>query len=156
MKITLFIPFLFVMNLAFSQHDHSGHSHESETITPLGAPPHKGVVKQAGKYYIEVVSNWMASKNNTVIYLLKSSGVAVVNEKITCTLTTIKETIKEDKSVIQWGGEAFATQLDPLESYEVEITFFIKKKKYTAVFQTKGNNSKKGVHEDQNEHQHHH
>ena len=31
----------------------------SESVTPMDSPPHKGVVKQAGKYYIEVVVNWM-------------------------------------------------------------------------------------------------
>ncbi len=43
----------------------------SESVTPLDSPPHKGVVKEAGKYYIEVVVNWMLSSNNTVFYLIK-------------------------------------------------------------------------------------
>ena len=43
----------------------------SESVTPMDSPPHKGVVKEAGKYYIEVVVNWMLSSNNTVFYLIK-------------------------------------------------------------------------------------
>ena len=71
----------------------------SESITPLDAPPHKGVVKEAGKYYIEVVVNWMLSSNNTVFYLLKSDGKPVDREKITCT-AAIQRTDAEDESQI--------------------------------------------------------
>ena len=45
----------------------------SESVTPMDAPPHKGIVKEAGKYYIEVVVNWMLSSNNTVFYLIDST-----------------------------------------------------------------------------------
>jgi len=155
MKPALLIILIMFLKTAFSQHDHSGHSHESETITPLDAPPHKGVVKQSGKYYIEVVSNWMASKNNTVIFLLKNTGKPITNESILCTVKTIKDSNKSDEKVIHWGEEGFATHLDPNESYEVEITFFIKKKQYSAVFQTKGNGAKE-EHQNHEEHQHHH
>ena len=111
----------------------------SESITPLDAPPHKGVVKESGKYYIEVVVNWMLSSNNTVFYLLKSDGKPVDREKITCT-AAIQRTDAEDQPQIvkQYGLNAFSTHLKSGEEYHLKITFKKKKKEYTAVFQTSG------------------
>ena len=111
----------------------------SESITPLDAPPHKGVVKEAGKYYIEVVVNWMLSSNNTVFYLLKSDGKPVAREKITCA-AAIQRTDTEDEPQIvkQYGLNAFSTHLKSGEEYHLKITFKKKKKEYTAVFQTSG------------------
>jgi len=111
----------------------------SESITPLDAPPHKGVVKESGKYYIEVVVNWMLSSNNTVFYLLKSDGKPVDREKITCT-AAIQRTDAEDESQIvkKYGLNAFSTHLKSGEEYHLKITFKKKKKEYTAVFQTSG------------------
>ena len=111
----------------------------SESITPLDAPPHKGVVKESGKCYIEVVVNWMLSSNNTVFYLLKSDGKPVDREKITCT-AAIQRTDAEDQPEIvkQYGLNAFSTHLKSGEEYHLKITFKKKKKEYTAVFQTSG------------------
>ena len=111
----------------------------SESVTPLDAPPHRGVVKEAGKYYIEVVVNWMLSSNNTVFYLLKSDGKPVDREKITCT-AAIQRTDTEDEAqlVKQYGLNAFSTHFKSGEEYHLKITFKKKKKEYTAVFQTSG------------------
>ena len=111
----------------------------SESITPLDAPPHKGVVKESGKYYIEVVVNWMLSSNNTVFYLLKSDGKPVDREKITCTAAIQRTDAEYQPQIVkQYGLNAFSTHLKSGEEYHLKITFKKKKKEYTAVFQTSG------------------
>ena len=112
----------------------------SESVTPLDSPPHKGVVKQAGKYYIEVVVNWMLNSNNTVFYLIKADGKAMDREKITCT-AVVQRTDEDDEpqTVKQYGMNAFSTHLKSGEEYHLKITFKKKKKEFSAVFQTSGN-----------------
>jgi len=111
----------------------------SESITPLDAPPHKGVVKESGKYYIEVVVNWMLSSNNTVFYLLKSDGKPVSREKITCTAAIQRSDAEDESQIVKhYGLNAFSTHLKSGEEYHLKITFKKKKKEYTAVFQTSG------------------
>ena len=111
----------------------------SESITPLDSPPHKGVVKEAGKYYIEVVVNWMLSSNNTVFYLIKADGKPMDREKITCTAVVQRtDTDDEPQAVKHYGMNAFSTHLKSGEEYHLKITFKKKKKEYSAVFQTSG------------------
>jgi len=112
-----------------------------ETETPLESPPHNGAVKQAGRYYIEVVTNWFATKNNTTIYLLKTSGKPIPNEAITCTVKTKMDDKEEVQKVIHRGFDGFYVHLDATKAYVVEISFQVKKKVYTASFQTKGNSN---------------
>lgn len=111
----------------------------SESVTPMEAPPHKGVVKEAGKYYIEVVVNWMLSENNTVFYLIKSDGKAVEREKITCEVEIQRTDVDPETKVVKpYGLNAFSTHLKSGEEYHVKVTFKKKKKEYSAVFQTSG------------------
>ena len=152
---SLLILFLFVLsNPVISQHNHSEHSHDDEPSNLILHPPHKGVVKQVGKYYIEVVSNWFFSKNNTVIYLLKRNGQPIENMNLICEVTTALGLNTKDINVIKYREDAFTTHLDPIESYEVEITFFIKKKEYKSNFKTKGNTSR--TEESNSKEEHHH
>ena len=114
----------------------------SESVTPLDAPPHKGVVKEAGKYYIEVVVNWMMSNHNAMFYLIKSDGKAVEREKISCSAVIIRKGQENEVlSVTPYGVNAFSTQLKSGESYHLQVTFKKKKKEYTALFQTNGDGS---------------
>ena len=112
----------------------------SESVTPLDSPPHKGVVKEAGKYYIEVVVNWMLSSNNTVFYLIKADGKPMDREKITCT-AVVQRTDENDEpqTVKHYGMNAFSTHLKSGEEYHLKITFKKKKKEFSAIFQTSGN-----------------
>jgi hypothetical protein len=112
----------------------------SESVTPMDAPPHRGVVKEAGKYYIEVVVNWMLSSNNTVFYLIKADGKPMDREKITCT-AVVQRTDEDDEpqTVKHYGMNAFSTHLKSGEEYHLKITFKKKKKEYSAIFQTSGN-----------------
>ncbi len=111
----------------------------SESLTPLEAPPHKGVVKPAGKYYIEIVVNWMLSKNNTTLYLLKSGGKPMPVEKVRCTTEMVyNQDSIVPTNVIELTPESHGTHLDPDHAYQLKVTYFVKKKKYTAMFQTKG------------------
>jgi len=111
----------------------------SPSVTPLEAPPHRGVVKAAGKYYIEVVVNWMLSDNNTVFYLLKSDGKAVDREKITCSVEIQKNDVSPEAQVVKhYGLNAFSSHLKSGEEYHLKVTFKKKKKEFSAVFQTDG------------------
>lgn len=109
----------------------------TEDVTPMDAPPHRGVVKPAGKYYIEIVVNWMLSDNNAVFYLLKSNGAPITNDKITCRVE-IERTDEEGEPipVKKWGNDAFAGQLKADEAYHLKVTFQKKKRTYSAVFKT--------------------
>mgnify|MGYP001088493260 FL=1 len=111
----------------------------SESVTPLDSPPHKGVVKEAGKYYIEVVVNWMLSSNNTVFYLIKADGKPVDREKITCTAVVQRTDADDEPQMVKYYGlNAFSTHLKSGEEYHLKITFKKKKKEDSAVFQTSG------------------
>src|SRR5680860_166708 len=78
-----------------------GGGSSSPSVTPLEVPPHRGVVKPAGKYYIEVVVNWMLSDNNTVFYLLKSDGKPVEREKISCSVEIQRKDVDPEVQAVK-------------------------------------------------------
>lgn len=145
MRFLICITYLLISTLSFSQHDHSGHSQTNETDKLINHPPHNGVVEKAGKYYIEVVTNWMQKNNNTTIYLLNYSGNAVSKKNVSC-LVSIRANEKNlELESNRIADASFSTHLDSNEALKVEVVFYVKNKKYFAEFYTKGFNHQNSI-----------
>jgi hypothetical protein len=83
MKLILktIIGFLFFINTANAQHDHSSHDHGGSVEHEHKAePPHGGELKDIGKYHLEIVFDVMASTDKMSIYILKS-GLKTLDSK---------------------------------------------------------------------------
>ena len=81
-QITLL--FLIAFSTTNAQHDHSSHSHDSETSRSHNAqPPHGGEIKNVGKYYFEIEFDVYSSNEKLNIYILKSNyksfNTAIIN-----------------------------------------------------------------------------
>ena len=122
-----------------AQHQMQPNSMVKQNATPLEVPPHNGIVKPIGKFYIEAVSDWMAMGNNVTFYLLKSNGNPVLNSKATCSVRTTCKEVKETLTTQPLRDDAFTTRVNPADPCLVEITFIYKKKEYKTLYQTEGN-----------------
>ena len=138
MKFLILVTYILISTTSFSQHDHSGHSHDNDLDNMVNHPPHNGVVEKAGKYYIEVVTNWMQKSNNTTIYLMNYAGKTVSPKKLSCIVSIISNEKKVEVITNKIDDASFRTHLDSKESLKVEVIFYVKNKKYSALFYTNG------------------
>jgi len=146
MKINLLITlayFCIISEKAYSQHcggssshsSHSSHNEYSNTENELNAP-HGGILKKAGKYYIELVVNMIYKEDKISVYLLNKSGVP----KDTSNLSGIISFINKDgdftdyqlfaKDEQQWGVKA-----DISGDFKCKIDFNLAKKTYSSIFE---------------------
>lgn len=137
MKFLIIIVYLLISTLSFSQHDHSGHSHDNSDNL-VNHPPHNGVVEKAGKYYIEVVTNWMQKDNNTTIYLLNYNGKIITKKKMSCKVSIINDEENIEVETYEIKDVCYKTHLDFGDSMRVQVIFYVNNTKYTAMFFTKG------------------
>jgi len=124
---------------SLAQDCHGSSSHGAMDMTPLTHPPHGGMVKPAGKYYIEMIVDWMLKEDKITLYLLKESGKAVSNEKITGSIQFIatEGTISE-VSLKPRGNEAFVVQLESNEPFSCMVALKIKNKTLSVPFRHEG------------------
>lgn len=139
MKFLILTIYILISTLSFSQHDHSGHSHDDDLGNLVNHPPHNGVVEKAGKYYIEVVTDWMQNTNNTTIYLMNYAGKTVATKKTSCQVSIINDKKNIEVFTNKIDDSSFRTHLESIEPLKVEVIFYVKNKKYSAFFFTKGN-----------------
>ena len=138
MKFLILTIYILISTLLFSQHDHSGHSHDDDLSNLVNHPPHNGVVEKAGKYYIEVVTNWMQKSNNTTIYLMNYAGKTVTSKTVLCNVSIINNEKRVEVITNKTDDASFGTHLDSNDPLKVEVIFYVKHKKYSAMFYTKG------------------
>ncbi|CAG5085988.1 hypothetical protein [Parvicella tangerina] len=139
MKLLILTIYVLISISSFSQHDHSGHNHDNDLYNLVNHPPHNGVVEKAGKYYIEVVTNWMQKSNNTTIYLMNYAGKIVTKKKVSCKVSIINNEKKVEVITNKIDDESYRVHLDSNDPLKVEVIFFVKNKKYSAFFFTRGN-----------------
>ncbi|MCB9197591.1 MAG: hypothetical protein H6600_03975 [Flavobacteriales bacterium] len=139
MKLLILTIYVLISISSFSQHDHSGHNHDNDLYNLVNHPPHNGVVEKAGKYYIEVVTNWMQKSNNTTIYLMNYAGKIVTKKTVSCKVSILNNEKKVEVITNKIDDASYRVHLDSNDPLKVEVIFFVKNKKHSAFFFTRGN-----------------
>ncbi|PCJ23023.1 MAG: hypothetical protein COA97_12520 [Flavobacteriales bacterium] len=119
--------------MTYAQHDHS--SHGGSHTTHVEQPPNGGVIKEAGKYKIEMVANMFLKKDQLRFYLFKGNFRAILNEGITGTITIKSNDKKTSTQSLQAkGNDFFVAQLQNSGSFQATVKFIIKGKTVSTVF----------------------
>ena len=124
--------------MVHAQHDHG--SHGSMGHAQMDAPPHGGVLKDAGKYRIEMVVDLLLIQDRLTFYLYKGS-MKPLSEKdeISGSITFINDEAASSKTVLESrGGNRFVAQLKDTGPFRLTVEFVIKGKTVSAVFEHKG------------------
>ncbi|HXB42157.1 MAG TPA: hypothetical protein VNZ49_16570 [Bacteroidia bacterium] len=104
-------------------------------------PPHGGDIKEAGKYYIEVVFDPFSTEEKLNIWLLKSNYKAAKTDKAVGK-AKIKypklDNKEEDKELILVEDRFYCNVSEPSATFTAFITITIKGKEYKMVFNQKG------------------
>lgn len=139
--VLISIFMFFIPNNGNAQSCHGGgedHSSHNSTPTVMSNPPHGGIVKQAGKYYIEMVKNPLSSTEKVIFYVLRNrkNGEVVSNKIITGTLSIIDqkgEIVKGNLTKI--NNDGFVMSQSDIKPVNLIVSFKIKKKTIKSTFQ---------------------
>jgi len=102
----------------------------------LDNPPHGGQVKKSGKYYLEVVVDWVAKTDKLIVYVLNSTGKMVSLKKLSCFAQIIdKKGDIEQIDLVEKDGR-FVGQIVK-DEINCVITVKKKSKTYSVPFQSK-------------------
>lgn len=127
--------FLLVVNLSYSQHNHSGNSGHDDSHTNHSRPPHNGEVKEAGKYKIELVKNLFLKKNQLILYVFKGEFKPISTAGITGTITiTYTDGTKTTHKLVAKGNEQFVAQVTRKGAFTAIVSIIVKGKTYSAMF----------------------
>ncbi len=104
-------------------------------------PPHGGDIKEAGKYFIEVVFDPFSNEEKLNVWLLKGNYKAAKTEKATAKVK-IKypklEGKEEDKDLILIEDRFYCNISEPSSTFTAFITITLKGKEYKMVYNQKG------------------
>jgi hypothetical protein len=139
-KLIHFVILLFTVmfsTLSFAQHDHS--SHGATHTNQVQQSPNGGVIKELGKYKIEMVADMFLKKDKLRFYLFKRNFKTILNEGVTGTTTIRYHDGKTETEPLQAKGEDFfVTQLKSSDSFQVNVEFIVQGKTVSAVFINNG------------------
>lgn len=138
-KIALLFAFAF--STAKAQHDHSSHSHGDEgTHTHKIEPPHGGIIKEAGKYHIEIVMDPMVVKEKLNVYILKASLKPIQVKGITgkTSIHYSNGTSTEIQLINNETDKLYANIANVSEPFTALITLTINEKEYNVNYEYKG------------------
>ncbi len=137
--------FLIIALLSFgrllAQHDHSSHSHdEGSAHTHKVEPPHGGIIKDAGKYHIEIVMDPMVATEKLNIYILKSNLKVIPVKEITGKITIHYNngTETETQLINNEADKLFTNVTDVSKPFTALITLTINDKQYNVNYEYKG------------------
>lgn len=129
--------FVFCSENILAQHDHGSHggSHTSHEQIP----PNGGIIKEAGKYKIEMVADIFLKTDQLRFYIFKGNYKTILNKGITGTIIIKYNDGNEVKAPLQAkGDDFFVAQLKDSESFQATVKFTIKGKTVTAIFSHNG------------------
>jgi heavy metal-binding protein len=141
-KITSSFILLIVLMLwsviSNAQHNHGNHG--TAHTTHIKQPPHGGVIKEAGKYKIEMVAELFLKKDQLRFYLFKGSSYkTILNEGITGVIEIkSKDGIISTESLQAKGDDFFVAQLKSSASFQATVKLSVKGKTISAVFAHNG------------------
>lgn len=144
MKLILktIIGFLFFINTANAQHDHSSHDHGSTNAEHSHAaePPHGGEIKDVGKYHLEIVFDAMVTSENMNIYILKSSLKILDSKDATGSINVkYKNGVEENYELINNNVDKLYCNInDAINGFNAIIKINYKGKEYSTGFYYKG------------------
>lgn len=143
MKLILktIIGFLFFINTANAQHDHSSHDHGGSVEHEHKAePPHGGELKDIGKYHLEIVFDVMASTDKMSIYILKSNLNTLDAKDAKGTINVKHNDGKEEILELQNNGndKLFCDLADAINGFNAVIKINYKGKDYSCAYYYKG------------------
>jgi len=103
-------------------------------------PPHGGDVKEAGKYYIEVVYDAFSTDEKLNVWLLKSNYKPAKTEKATAKVKIKYPKLEgkdEEKEMILLEDRFYCNVSEPSQSFTAFITITQKGKDYVMVYNQK-------------------
>jgi len=154
--IILIGVFMLCSKNSFAQHNHGNHG--GSHTTHVAQPPHGGVIKEAGKYKIEMVAELFLKKDQLRFYLFKGNFKTILNDGITGSVIFKDSNGKETTQSLQAkGDDFFVAQLNEAGSSQVTVKFTIKGKTISRVFSVNGyggNTTKKKTTNAHEGHQH--
>ena len=103
-------------------------------------PPHGGDIKEAGKYFIEIVFDAFATDEKLSIWLLKGSYKPANLEKVTgkIKIKYPKNNAKEEEyDLTIVDGKFICNTVDASQAFTAFITITVKDKEYRAVYNHK-------------------
>lgn len=133
------LSFILILHstVIFAQHNHD--SHGGGHTMPAQQTPHGGVVKNAGKYKIEMVAEMMLKKDQLSFYLLKNNLKSIPAEEITGSVTIQqKDGTSTTEDLVLKGNERFVAQLKNTNSFQANVKFIVKGKTVSAIFTQNG------------------
>lgn len=135
------VLFMLLISSAKAQHDHSSHSHDNTaTHEHKVEPPHGGIIKDAGKYHIEIVMDPMVATEKLNIYILKSNLKAIPVKGITgkATIHYNNGTETEVLLINNEMDKLFANITDVSKPFTALVTLIINDKQYNVNYEYKG------------------
>lgn len=113
---------------------HSSHSEYSSNENELAAP-HGGILKKAGKYYIELVVNMIYKEDKISIYLLNKSGIPKDSSNLSGTISFLNKAGDfTDYSLYSIDEQKWGVKADVTGNFRCNIVFKSGKKTYSSVF----------------------
>ena len=105
-------------------------------------PPHGGEIKEAGKYYIEVVFDPFSSEEKLNVWLLKSNYKPAKTDKASgkakIKYPKLEGGKEEDKDLILMEDRFYCNVSEPSATFTAFITITVKGKEYKMVYNQKG------------------
>ena len=125
---------------AFSQHDHSSHGgHGSMGHAQMDMPPHGGVLKDAGKYRVEMTVDLVMMQDRLAFYIFKGNMKPLSGKDVTGSITFLNpDGTSTTTPLVSRGGNHFVAQLENTEPFSCTVEFVVKGKPVSAVFSHKG------------------
>lgn len=111
----------------------------SNTGSKKDEPPHGGEVKEAGKYFIEVVFDPFAADEKLSVWVLKSNykPAKIENAKAIAKIKYVHASKEEDKELTISDDKFVCSIDDASQAFTAFITVTIKGKEYRAVYNHK-------------------
>ncbi len=137
-KRLVFIGLLMVSSVATAQHNHGGGGGHDDGHTEHSHPPHNGIVKEAGKYKIELVKNLFLKKNQLIFYVFKGDFKPVSTEGIMGTITIkYADGTSTTNKLVARGNDEFVAQVTKKGSFTAHVSITVKGKTYMTMFSHK-------------------
>lgn len=142
MKIAPFAILLAGLTLCttacFAQHDHG--SHGAAGHAQMDVPPHGGVLKDAGKYRVEMVVDLLLIQDRLSFYIYKGNMKPVSKkDNVSGSITFINDGEPSTKTaLVSRGVNQFVAQLKDTGPFRATVEFEVKGKTISAMFEHKG------------------
>ena len=142
-SILIFIGLILIPNIGNGQSCHSGggdHSSHGNAHSKMNMASHGGIVKKAGKYYIEMVKDPMSTTEKVLFFVLNKKGETIPSASITGMLNIMNKKGDVIKgNLTKNNNNGFVMEVTDINPVNVIASFVVKKKTITSTFPFENN-----------------